>query len=745
MPENERLVHLARVAAAEQAQNTANSVPMQAAVSVPMPGLAKGVRASGRPVIQAKLEVGSSSDPSEVAADLVADRVVEVLRQHQPSADAPVARMVTAAPLRTLTAMRQVQPRRDSQGVIGAEGGEVGSKVEAMLRQQATGGRALPSGIRSQMEPALGTDLSAIRVHDGPEASALNRQISARAFTMDSHIFFRDGLPDTSSAAGQHLLAHELAHTVQQQPGVVGRAAVRRETDVLYMDSAGVGHEEPDTDPELPDVLYMDPAGVGHEEPDKAPRLPKVLYMDQGGVAHKTPDHSALEAVLSAKQANGPGFKPMGAVRGARKQAEHAIRKDRMAEVNALRAGKPVKGSKHGAVEAAAGAKLEQGFEHKPMSKVRGARGDRKKAAAKAVHGEKSAARTAEYQALDAKTKSMTDVLASARAAQGTEHEVFEVGQLDAALAAKKWAEALPVLDQIKAISAAALAAARSQLAGRSEDIAKVKLHPQYHQPTGLAKQESALSAGLTEAQWTTIGGAVKTFLETVDQALDFAARLTEVRVQAADLTNSGRQRTLNDWIALHEKMSWEEVVQSSDNVGAAKGGLANLEDRLLQYQTLDENAAVSAAKSKTKAQAATTAALAAKEAAKVLRQERLAKGLLAGNGTVLAQKKPSELTGNGETAAVDAALKALKDGTPLALSHSGGARRNFPHDNRDGDLPGAKNSGGYLETYVEKDPDSLTYHGNRRLVVHTATKRIYYTWTHYGAHGNPAFVLLTP
>ena len=55
---------------------------------------------------------------------------------------------------------------------------------------------------------------------------------------------------------------------------------------------------------------------------------------------------------------------------------------------------------------------------------------------------------------------------------------------------------------------------------------------------------------------------------------------------------------------------------------------------------------------------------------------------------------------------------------------------------NKDGDLP----SGTYQEYYVEKDPASTTYHGDRRLVKSSKGK-VYYTWTHYGDNGKPAFV----
>ena len=95
-----------------------------------------------------------------------------------------------------------------------------------MLSASRGGGRSLPEALRTPLEGALGADLSAVRLHEGPAAGDLNRSMSALAFTHGRDIFFRDGLPDTSSDAGMHLLAHELTHTVQQ-----GFAPVRRHGD----------------------------------------------------------------------------------------------------------------------------------------------------------------------------------------------------------------------------------------------------------------------------------------------------------------------------------------------------------------------------------------------------------------------------------------------------------------------------------------------------------------------------------
>jgi hypothetical protein len=68
------------------------------------------------------------------------------------------------------------------------------------------------------MEAAFGAGLGGVRVHADAEADRLSRGLSARAFTVGDDIFLSSTDRDTNSAAGRHVLAHELAHTLQQSP-----------------------------------------------------------------------------------------------------------------------------------------------------------------------------------------------------------------------------------------------------------------------------------------------------------------------------------------------------------------------------------------------------------------------------------------------------------------------------------------------------------------------------------------------
>jgi hypothetical protein len=78
-------------------------------------------------------------------------------------------------------------------------------------------GRPLDAGARSFMEPRFGQNFGGVRVHTDPQAAESARSVDAHAYTVGQHIVFDSGKYDPHSDSGQKLLAHELAHTVQQR------------------------------------------------------------------------------------------------------------------------------------------------------------------------------------------------------------------------------------------------------------------------------------------------------------------------------------------------------------------------------------------------------------------------------------------------------------------------------------------------------------------------------------------------
>ena len=96
---------------------------------------------------------------------------------------------------------------------VGLEGGPISDALAGRIQAQRGSGAALDDAQREQMEAAFGTSFQDVRIHTGSEADALNRSISAKAFTTGNDIFFRH---DTSPNDPE-LLGHELTHVVQQR------------------------------------------------------------------------------------------------------------------------------------------------------------------------------------------------------------------------------------------------------------------------------------------------------------------------------------------------------------------------------------------------------------------------------------------------------------------------------------------------------------------------------------------------
>jgi hypothetical protein len=81
--------------------------------------------------------------------------------------------------------------------------------------------RPLDANTRHFMEERFGTDFTDVRIHDDESAARANDALGAEAFTSGRDIYFARGAYAPDTEAGQHLLAHELAHTVQQSEGAV--------------------------------------------------------------------------------------------------------------------------------------------------------------------------------------------------------------------------------------------------------------------------------------------------------------------------------------------------------------------------------------------------------------------------------------------------------------------------------------------------------------------------------------------
>lgn len=207
-----------------------------------------------RAPVQPKLTVSAPHDPLEQEADRGAEAVMRM-----PAPDAERARAPEGAPAPTkgggpirvsflgLPVHPPVQRRASNAGKEERAGGEEEEQEEeeeeeearkkpppiqamanpdsqpetppgfaGMLARARGQGAPLPAATRAFMESRFAHDFSQVRIHADERAAEMARSIHARAFTRAHDVFFDAGEYQPETPAGRRLIAHELAHTVQQ-------------------------------------------------------------------------------------------------------------------------------------------------------------------------------------------------------------------------------------------------------------------------------------------------------------------------------------------------------------------------------------------------------------------------------------------------------------------------------------------------------------------------------------------------
>jgi Domain of unknown function (DUF4157) len=99
-------------------------------------------------------------------------------------------------------------------------------RANGLVRSALAGpARPLEPAFRSRMEGRFGEDLSGVRVHSDAAAGEAARAVGAAAFTLGERIVFQ---PQhyRSDGGGRRLIAHELAHVLQQRAGASGVQAM---------------------------------------------------------------------------------------------------------------------------------------------------------------------------------------------------------------------------------------------------------------------------------------------------------------------------------------------------------------------------------------------------------------------------------------------------------------------------------------------------------------------------------------
>jgi hypothetical protein len=169
-------------------------------------------------VVQAKLAVAAPEDPAEIEADAAAEAALQGRRAVIGAAGGilPIRRYPDDT-----VGSPSGWPVRDDNLIVPAKQSSPVSRAptpgfERTLATTEGLGKPLPAATRRQLEPSFGHSFAAVRVHDGPAASELANSIGALAFARGTDVYFARGLYAPHTTAGARLLAHELAHVVQQ-------------------------------------------------------------------------------------------------------------------------------------------------------------------------------------------------------------------------------------------------------------------------------------------------------------------------------------------------------------------------------------------------------------------------------------------------------------------------------------------------------------------------------------------------
>jgi hypothetical protein len=159
-------------------------------------------------VVQARLAIGQHDASEEQEAERMAEQVIRAPEPH--SAD--------------------VQERLQIKAAGAGSASRVRASVPPVINEVLhSPGQPLDPSLRAAFEPRFGRDFSHVRVHTGSEAAASARSINALAYTAGSDIVFGAGQFSPQSPQGQHLLAHELAHVVQQSRSGASAPAIQRQ------------------------------------------------------------------------------------------------------------------------------------------------------------------------------------------------------------------------------------------------------------------------------------------------------------------------------------------------------------------------------------------------------------------------------------------------------------------------------------------------------------------------------------
>lgn len=108
------------------------------------------------------------------------------------------------------------------------EGGAKEADDPQAIQARLGAGQSLDGSVKSRMESAFGESFSGVQVHTDANAAGLSSNLNSRAFTVGAHVAFGAGEYQPGTLVGDALIAHELAHVMQQRRGEASQSPAQK-------------------------------------------------------------------------------------------------------------------------------------------------------------------------------------------------------------------------------------------------------------------------------------------------------------------------------------------------------------------------------------------------------------------------------------------------------------------------------------------------------------------------------------
>jgi hypothetical protein len=160
----------------------------------------------------------------------------------------------------------------------------------------SSSGQPLDAQTRAFMEPRFGHDFSGVRIHTNSQAALAADSVNAIAFTVGQHIAFGRNQYAPNTIGGKELVAHELAHVVQQ-------ASFARQ-------SAGLSITDPSEVAEVQAERAAEAISVGQLVTGLSVSTPTLARQDHGSASARgnvsLVELSCMSSTITFHTASGP-------------------------------------------------------------------------------------------------------------------------------------------------------------------------------------------------------------------------------------------------------------------------------------------------------------------------------------------------------------------------------------------------------------------------------------------------------